>query len=267
MNHPGKSSTPFLLLVATTATVWPLAAGNLSLATQDAPAAATDSNPADQAATPESDEAEGDRSATEPKQPEPRETQTLLAHDQHLQFTVPAEWKVVEPRNRLIELELAILPRREEASADEAEEDAEADGPRGRLTMMAAGGDVDANLRRWIGQFRLGRDAEGKDAMRRDRRQLRGAVAHVLDIAGTYFDSPQGPLGPKVERPDYRMLGAIIEVEGAGKYFVKFYGPAEIVDANQEAFEQMLSSMKVVASPSSDPTESSAEDSSPGTTS
>ena len=68
----------------------------------------------------------------------------------------------------------------------------------------------------------------------------------MLDIAGTYFDSPRGPFGPKVELADYRMLGAIIEVEGAGKYFVKFYGPAEIVEENLEAFQAMLESLVVV---------------------
>jgi hypothetical protein len=82
--------------------------------------------------------------------------------------------------------------------------------------------------------------------MRRDELKLRGAVAHVLDIAGTYFDSPQGPFGPKVELTDYRMLGAIIEIEGAGKYFVKFYGPATIVEENREAFEEMLASLQVI---------------------
>ena len=176
-----------------------------------------------------------------------QELQTLLVHDKRLQLIAPAAWKVVEPRNNLIELELTILPG---DRADEPDNDASDEPkPRGRLTMMAAGGDVDGNIRRWVGQFRLGRDADGKDAMRRDRRKLRGAVAHVLDIAGTYFDSPRGPFGPKVELADYRMLGAIIEVEGAGKYFVKFYGPAEIVEENHEAFQAMLESLVVVDGP------------------
>ena len=183
-----------------------------------------------------------------PAEDEPVETQTLLVHDDQLRLVVPASWKLVKPRNNLIEVELTILPREEEEMAEDTKEEPNDDQPlpRGRLTMMSAGGDVEANIRRWVGQFRLGRDADGKDAMRRDERRLRGAVANVLDIAGTYFDTPRGPFGPKVELSDYRMLGAIIEVEGAGKYFVKFYGPAEIVEENVEAFEEMLSSLELV---------------------
>jgi len=185
-------------------------------------------------------------------------TKTILVNEKQLRFTVPTTWQQVEPRNRLVEVEFAILPQEladaseDETTTEPAANTTEAEAltaePVGRLTMMSAGGDVDANIRRWVGQFRLGRDAGGKDAMRRDRRPLRGAVAHVLDIAGTFFDSPKGPLGPKVELPNYRMLGAIIEVESAGKYFVKFYGPAEIVDENAEAFAAMLEQLEVVPS-------------------
>lgn len=195
-----------------------------------------------------------------PKQDKPT-TKTLLVNEKQLRFTVPNAWRQVEPRNRLVEVEFAIYPHDYEEATQEptsSEPAASAAGgndaaaqPVGRLTMMAAGGDVDANMRRWVGQFRLGRDAGGKDAMHRDKRPLRGAVAHVLDIAGTFFDSPRGPLGPKVELPNYRMLGAIIEIESAGKYFVKFYGPAEIVDENAEAFAAMLEQLEVA--PQSDP--------------
>jgi hypothetical protein len=172
---------------------------------------------------------------------------TLLVHDKQLQVAVPTRWQKVTPRNRLIEVELTIPPAEVEERAVEDTLDQSSElTPRGRLTMMAAGGDVESNIRRWVGQFRLGRDADGKDAMHREERKLRGAVAHVLDIAGTYFDSPQGPFGPKVELTDYRMLGAIIEIEGAGKYFVKLYGPAVIVEANREAFEEMLTSLELV---------------------
>lgn len=198
----------------------------------------------------------------------PAETQTLLVNDKLLRFTLPVTWQQVEPRSRLVEVEFAILANESETEGDQrdpmptkpvgTEDSAKTKkGPAGRLTMMAAGGDVDSNIRRWVGQFRLGRDADGKDAMRRDRRRLRGAVAHVLDIAGTFFDSPKGPLGPKVELPDYRMLGAIIEIEGAGKYFVKFYGPVEIVDDNAEAFESMLEQLEVVSADSLPVTEAS----------
>lgn len=220
------------------------------------PAAEEATDTADEAAAEKTDQkadAKAEEKSAEDKPAEEPKTQQLLVNEKRLQLTVPTRWKVVKPRYNMIDMELSIpaSDEKEKPAADPADE--ESQPPRGRVTMMAAGGDVDANIRRWVGQFRLGRDADGKDAMRRDRRRLRGAVAHVLDIAGTYFDSPQGPRGPKVELPDYRMLGVIIEVEGAGKYYVKFYGPAKIVEENREAFEEMLSSLEVVPEATEEP--------------
>lgn len=169
--------------------------------------------------------------------------QKFTAYEGRLQLSAPSTWKKVKPRSNLIEVEFSIPP----AEADGVEKTdpiGDVEVPHGRLTMMSAGGDVDANIRRWISQFRLGRDADGKDAMKREEKKIECGVVHTLDIAGTFFDSPRGPFGPKIERPDYRMLGAIIEVNGAGKFFIKFYGPAKLVERNQKAFEKMLAKIK-----------------------
>ncbi|MGI9456147.1 MAG: hypothetical protein ACR2NU_06260 [Aeoliella sp.] len=175
---------------------------------------------------------------------EPVEMQTVFAQDKRLRITLPAAWKRVEPRNKLIEIEFAISP----ADVEGREEEVANDDERvlGRMTMMASGGGVERNVRRWIGQFRLGQDADGKDAMHREEIEIDRAVAHTLDIAGTFFDSPKGPFGPKVEMPNYRMLGAIIEVEEAGDYFIKFYGPDNLVAEHAEAFQQMVATLEVV---------------------
>ncbi len=45
----------------------------------------------------------------------------------------------------------------------------------------------------------------------------------------------RGPVAPAVERPNYRMLAAIIETGGAGNYFLKFYGPEKTVAANEKS--------------------------------
>ena len=101
--------------------------------------------------------------------------------------------------------------------------------------------------------------------MRRDRLSLDQAVVHTLDISGTFFEAPQGPLGPKIERPNYRLLGAIIEVEGAGRYFVKMYGPALLVAENAEAFRAMLRGLDVL-SPVEEPEASTPQDANSETT-
>ena len=71
-------------------------------------------------------------------------------------------------------------------------------------------------------------------------------TVHTVDIDGTFMEGSGGPFSraPKVEREDYRMLAAIIEFKDAdNKYFIKFYGPKNIVDHNEQKFKDMLGSL------------------------
>ena len=55
-----------------------------------------------------------------------------------------------------------------------------------------------------------------------------------------------GPFGPKTERENYRMLGAIIETANDGRYFVKLYGPRKTIDKQAAQFKKMIQGVKVV---------------------
>ncbi len=167
--------------------------------------------------------------------------QPVTLHEGRLRFTLPAAWKQVKPRNKLIEVELAIPSLRKQKDRNSREKPVP-----GRMTMMASGGEVETIFRRWVSQFRLGQDAGGKDGMQRDVHERGQATVHAIDIAGTYFDAPKGPLGPKVEHPNYRMLGAIVEVEQAGRYFIKIVGPEALIAELAETFWEVLSSLEVL---------------------
>jgi gluconolactonase len=68
----------------------------------------------------------------------------------------------------------------------------------------------------------------------------------LVDIPGTYKDSPGGPFagGAAVDRPDYRMLAAIVETpDRRGNHFLKFYGPAKTVAAHADGFRAMVEGM------------------------
>ena len=41
------------------------------------------------------------------------------------------------------------------------------------------------------------------------------------------------------------MLGAIIETDKIGSYYVRFYGPRQTVQANEKAFLGMIESLKL----------------------
>ena len=145
--------------------------------------------------------------------------------DGKLVMTAPESWKKVTPRVRIIEYEFSVPA-------------AEGDKNAGRVTIMGAGGAVDANIKRWLGQFsRTTKHEVTKET-------IAGQEVHLLDIIGTYNDR-RGPFAPGVKRENYEMLAAIIVTEKAGKYFVKFYGPQKTVDANKKAFRAMIDSLKV----------------------
>jgi hypothetical protein len=162
---------------------------------------------------------------------EPAPRDVTLA-DGALVFTAPAEWKTVEPANRIIEHELAV------PAADGKVEGA------ARLTIMAAGGSVEANIARWVGQFKGTEGGADRSAAKTETLDIAGMPATLVDLSGTYVDSPRGPFGPKVERPDYRLVGAIVETKGEGVYFFKLIGPEKTVEAGAERFREVVGTLR-----------------------
>ena len=146
-----------------------------------------------------------------------------------LALKAPTAWKKVQPKSRIIEAEFEIPV----AKGDEIP---------GRLTAMGAGGSVEANIDRWAGQF-VGDDVKPKVA----KKTVAGSEVHVVDLAGTYKDTPGGPFagGKTTLREDYRMLGAIIVTKDAGNYFLKLYGPKKTISENEKAFNELVESLTV----------------------
>jgi hypothetical protein len=150
-----------------------------------------------------------------------------LVKDQ-LTLSVPGEWPAVKPGNRIIEHEFSIPP----AGGDEAA---------GRMTIMSAGGSIDANIARWVGQFRTP-DGQplGDEEKKTEKKKFGIHEVHLVDLSGEFQDQPRGPFGPKVARPDYRMLAAIIPVEKNGTWFVKLYGPKQTIRKAYKQFQAMI---------------------------
>jgi hypothetical protein len=115
----------------------------------------------------------------------------------------------------------------------------------GRVTVMGAGGSVTANVERWYGQFSQPDGSPTKDRAATKQIKLAGCSVTMVDVTGTYKDMPGGPFagGQTIERPDYRMLAAIVETPSEGNYFIKFYGPAAIVAREADGFRTMVEGM------------------------
>jgi len=125
-----------------------------------------------------------------------------------LVVTTPESWTKKMPRSRIIEHEYEIPA-------------VEGDENPGRMTVMGAGGSIEANIDRWAGQFDL---KGGKP--KKEETKIAGQKVYLVDLSGTYKDTPPGA-GPfsgakPILRENYRMLAAIIATEKDGNYFVKF---------------------------------------------
>lgn len=148
---------------------------------------------------------------------------------------VPAEIKRAKAANNLIEHEF-------KASAGGGD-----DAVTARVTMMASGGGIKANIDRWVGQFtgpkrKTGETQETKSG---------DWVVHTIKISGQYAERMGGgPFagGRVVRRDDYAMMGAILvepkgESPGQRQYFVKMIGPESVINKNEEAFKKMVNSV------------------------
>lgn len=153
--------------------------------------------------------------------------------DGKLEFRAPGAWKKTTPKSRIVEVEYEVPA----AKGDEVP---------GRLTVMGAGGSIEANIDRWIGQFDQPGGGDTKEKTKIEKFKVSGQDVQCVDIAGTYKDNPAPFAGGKpVLRENYRMLAAIVQTKEAGNYFLKFYGPKGTVAENEKAFRELVDSLTV----------------------
>ncbi len=150
--------------------------------------------------------------------------------DGKLRLTTPEAWQRKQPRTSIVEYEFAVPA-------------AEGDTTDGRLTVMAAGGGIEANIDRWYGQFTQPDGGSTRQRAKVKKLTVGGEDVHLVDLSGTYKDQA-GPLAPATERPKYRMLAAIIPTKDAGTYYLKFYGPERTVTEQEKAFVAMIEGLE-----------------------
>ena len=135
-------------------------------------------------------------------------------------FEVPAEWKAEQPASRM---------RKAQYKVGEAE-----------LVVFffgkGVGGSVEANVGRWLGQFK---EPKEKLGTKRKEQKLAGAKITTVTAAGTFMSGP--PFGAKVPKAGYAMRAAIIEFEG-GPVFIKMTGPRDAVGQTADAFDKLVRS-------------------------
>lgn len=141
-----------------------------------------------------------------------------------VKWKAPAAWKVSPAR-----------PMREVTYAAPA---APGDKEAGEVAVFyfgpGQGGGVQANVDRWIGQF-----PQKTGAPKTSKTTVAGMAVTMIDVSGTY-GAAGGPMSQsKVDKPGFRLVGAIVEAP-KGAVFFKFTGPSKTVAANEAAFQAMI---------------------------
>lgn len=106
------------------------------------------------------------------------------------------------------------------------------------------GGGVDANVRRWLGQFvnADGSPMRAEDA-KRSEDEVNGLRVTLLDVSGTYLFKPF-PMAPKATPlSGYRMLAAIVQGPDAPIFF-KLTAPAKTAAAAEADFHKLIGSLR-----------------------
>jgi hypothetical protein len=101
------------------------------------------------------------------------------------------------------------------------------------VAVSRAGGSTEANIQRWIAQF----DGVGHDG--RTERTVRGLHVVTVEVAGTYAGGGMAMGAPAEPKPDWAMVGSIVETRSPS-YFFKMTGPAAAVRAARPVFDRFI---------------------------
>jgi len=100
--------------------------------------------------------------------------------------------------------------------------------------VSLAGGSVDANVERWVGQF------QPATKNTRSERKVGALPVTLIEVQGTFAGGmAPGAAGPKDK---WMLLGAIVP-SGSQAYFFKMTGPEKTVDAARRDFDLFLNSL------------------------
>jgi hypothetical protein len=141
-----------------------------------------------------------------------------------IRFQIPADWKRVElsPRQQ------GFIDARFEVPAGDTTL---------QLTCSSTGGGRQANIDRWIGQFRR---PEGEQPQT-ETLKIDGAEATWVDLAGTFDSGMPGSAGPQ---ENWRMLGVAIAA-GPQDFYLKLTGPQDAVAEVHDEFRAFAKSARL----------------------
>ena len=144
-----------------------------------------------------------------------------------LTYHAPADWEAVPSGSTMRLAEWKLAP----ASGDPEE---------ARVIIFyfgkGGGGGVEDNLERWSRQFEQPEKTVRKLTV--DTLQVTRA-----DLSGTYLAQVRPGTAERHNKPNFRMIAAIIE-GGEGPWFIRLLGPKATVARWEKSFDQFLRSLR-----------------------
>ncbi len=151
-----------------------------------------------------------------------------------LKFDAPAGWVSKPPASSMRVAEFT-LPK----TTGDAE-----DATLGIFFFGGQGGNVDANLERWIGQMTQPDGRPSKQVAKTTKFTSRGLAITLVELSGTYVAEVTPGSSERFNKPGFRLRAAVIETK-EGPYFVKLTGPEKTVARWDESFMTFLKSLRV----------------------
>jgi hypothetical protein len=148
-----------------------------------------------------------------------------------LTYKVPDAWKEEAPSSSM-RIAQYRLPGIE--GADDAE--------LAVFVFPGSGGGVQANIDRWIGQFKQPDGSDSKDKTEVKNVKSNGLPVSIIYVTGTHLKgSMMG--GPTTELKNYAMIAAIVETS-TDPWFFKTVGPEKTIKHWQSEFENFAKTFK-----------------------
>lgn len=151
-----------------------------------------------------------------------------------LTYSAPEGWRSVPPASSIREAQF-VIPR------------SEGDDHDGELIVFYFGpsgaGGVDANIDRWIGQFRTPEgDPIPEGGYSRRVMESNGLTVALVEVEGTY-NAGMAVGGVSEDQDGYRLLGAIVATP-VGPWYFKGAGPAKTMDDQRDNFMALLETVR-----------------------
>lgn len=147
-----------------------------------------------------------------------------------LKWTMPPRWKT-GPEKPMRAATYLVPPAAGDSEGAEC------------AVFVNIGGGVNANIKRWIGQFDQPDGSSSEAKAKQNKETINGLSVTTVDLTGTFAGGGMAMGQPAAKKENYRLLGAIVETP-QGETFFKLTGPVKTMAAAQGEFQALLKSFK-----------------------